>query len=79
MKKVRSIQLGSTRSGKTSTVSVRASSRFVPSKGYLIPDYDPEFGMGGDVFKDLALSRVGMREYHSKLRSWTAFDGLGST
>ena len=60
MKKVRSIQLGSTRSGKTSTVSVRASSRFVPSKGYLIPDYDPEFGVGEDMFKDLALSRVGM-------------------
>ena len=79
MKKVRSIQLGSTRSGKTSTVSLRASSRFVPSKGYLIPDYDPEFGMGEDMFKDLALSRVGMREYQFKLRSWTAFDGPSST
>ena len=79
MKKVRSIQLGGTCSCKTSTVSVRASSCYVPSKGYLIPDYDPEFGMGEDMFKDLALSRVGMREYHFKLRSWTAFDGLSST
>ncbi|KAG6909083.1 hypothetical protein DXG01_002064 [Tephrocybe rancida] len=29
--------------------------------------YDPEFGMGEDMFKDLALSREAMREYHSKL------------
>ena len=34
---------------------------------YLILDYDPEFGMGEDMFKDLALSREAMREYHSKL------------
>ncbi|KAG5641761.1 hypothetical protein DXG03_004273 [Asterophora parasitica] len=31
--------------------------------------YDPEFGMGEDMFKDLALSREAMREYHSKLDS----------
>ncbi|KAF5376863.1 hypothetical protein D9615_007286 [Tricholomella constricta] len=31
--------------------------------------YDPEFGMGEDMFKDLALSRESMREYHSKLDS----------
>lgn len=30
-------------------------------------DYDPEFGMGEEMFKDLALSRESMREYHSKL------------
>ncbi|KIL57743.1 hypothetical protein M378DRAFT_188384 [Amanita muscaria Koide BX008] len=30
-------------------------------------DYDPEFGMGEDMFKDLALSREMMREYHDKL------------
>ncbi|KAF9012551.1 Cullin family-domain-containing protein [Cyathus striatus] len=29
--------------------------------------YDPEFGMGEDMFKDLALSREMMKEYHSKL------------
>ncbi|KDR70101.1 hypothetical protein GALMADRAFT_255498 [Galerina marginata CBS 339.88] len=29
--------------------------------------YDPEFGMGEDMFKDLALSRESMREYHSRL------------
>jgi len=29
-------------------------------------DYDPEFGMGEDMFKDLALSRESMREYHSR-------------
>ncbi|KAF8637776.1 hypothetical protein AX17_002585 [Amanita inopinata Kibby_2008] len=29
--------------------------------------YDPEFGMGEDMFKDLALSREAMREYHAKL------------
>jgi cullin-4 len=29
--------------------------------------YDPEFGMGEEMFKDLALSRESMREYHSKL------------
>ncbi|KAG5638980.1 hypothetical protein H0H81_008200 [Sphagnurus paluster] len=32
-------------------------------------NYDPEFGMGEDMFKDLALSREFMREYHSKLDS----------
>ena len=37
------------------------------SKGYLILDYDPEFGMGEEMFKDLALSREAMLEYHSKL------------
>ncbi|KAF9555850.1 Cullin-4B [Agrocybe pediades] len=30
-------------------------------------NYDPEFGMGEDMFKDLALSRESMREYHEKL------------
>lgn len=30
-------------------------------------EYDPEFGMGEDMFKDLALSRESMRDYHSKL------------
>lgn len=30
-------------------------------------NYDPEFGMGEEMFKDLALSRESMREYHSKL------------
>ena len=30
-------------------------------------DYDPQFGMGEEMFKDLALSRESMREYHSKL------------
>ncbi|KAK2464856.1 hypothetical protein APHAL10511_002932 [Amanita phalloides] len=29
--------------------------------------YDPEFGMGDDMFKDLALSREVVREYHDKL------------
>ncbi|PFH45577.1 hypothetical protein AMATHDRAFT_82846 [Amanita thiersii Skay4041] len=29
--------------------------------------YDPEFGMGEDMFKDLALSRDSMREYYEKL------------
>ncbi|KAG6890869.1 hypothetical protein C0992_012005 [Termitomyces sp. T32_za158] len=29
--------------------------------------YDPEFGMGEDMFKDLALSREFVKEYHSKL------------
>ncbi|KAJ3517835.1 hypothetical protein NLJ89_g253 [Agrocybe chaxingu] len=29
--------------------------------------YDPEFGMGEEMFKDLALSRESMRDYHSKL------------
>ncbi|KNZ75711.1 Cullin-4B [Termitomyces sp. J132] len=29
--------------------------------------YDPEFGMGEDMFKDLALSRESVKEYHSKL------------
>ncbi|TFK38770.1 Cullin-4B [Crucibulum laeve] len=28
--------------------------------------YDPEFGMAEDMFKDLALSREAMREYHAK-------------
>ena len=30
-------------------------------------DYDPEFGMGEEMFKDLALSRESITEYHSKL------------
>lgn len=30
-------------------------------------EYDPEFGMGEEMFKDLALSRESMREYHSRL------------
>ncbi|KAG6805190.1 hypothetical protein H0H93_005429, partial [Arthromyces matolae] len=30
-------------------------------------EYDPEFGMGEEMFKDLALSREFVREYHSKL------------
>ncbi|KAG6828744.1 hypothetical protein H0H92_006882 [Tricholoma furcatifolium] len=34
--------------------------------------YDPEFGMGEDMFKDLALSRESMRDYHSKLPSGNA-------
>ncbi|KJA20855.1 hypothetical protein HYPSUDRAFT_203447 [Hypholoma sublateritium FD-334 SS-4] len=29
--------------------------------------YDPEFGMGEEMFKDLALSRESITEYHSKL------------
>ncbi|KAF5364006.1 hypothetical protein D9756_000828 [Leucocoprinus leucothites] len=29
--------------------------------------YDPEFGMGEDMFKDLALSKENMEDYHSKL------------
>jgi len=29
--------------------------------------YDPEFGMAQDMFKDLALSREAMGDYHSKL------------
>ncbi|CAA7266377.1 unnamed protein product [Cyclocybe aegerita] len=29
--------------------------------------YDPEFGMGEEMFKDLALSRESMRDYHEKL------------
>jgi cullin 4 len=33
----------------------------------LVLDYDPQFGMGEDMFKDLALSREAVREYHSKL------------
>ncbi|KAG6873267.1 hypothetical protein C0995_001041 [Termitomyces sp. Mi166 len=35
--------------------------------------YDPEFGMGEDMFKDLALSRESVKEYHSKL----GVDSLG--
>jgi len=30
-------------------------------------EYDPEFGMGEDMFKDLALSKENMADYHSKL------------
>lgn len=30
-------------------------------------EYDPEFGMGDHMFKDLALSRDRMREYHDRL------------
>jgi cullin-4 len=30
-------------------------------------DYDPEFGMGEEMFKDLALSKESVREYDSKL------------
>jgi cullin-4 len=30
-------------------------------------DYDPEFGMGEEMFKDLALSKESLCEYHSKL------------
>lgn len=30
-------------------------------------EYDPEFGMGEEMFKDLALSRESISEYHSKL------------
>ncbi|KAF9481235.1 Cullin-4B [Pholiota conissans] len=30
-------------------------------------NYDPEFGMGEEMFKDLSLSRESMKEYHSKL------------
>ncbi|PPQ84539.1 hypothetical protein CVT25_007609 [Psilocybe cyanescens] len=30
-------------------------------------NYDPDFGMGEDMFKDLALSRESIREYHSRL------------
>ncbi|KXN92940.1 Cullin-4, partial [Leucoagaricus sp. SymC.cos] len=30
-------------------------------------EYDPEFGMGEDMFKDLALSKDNMSDYHSKL------------
>ena len=29
-------------------------------------EYDPEFGMGDQMFTDLALSRDGMEEYHAK-------------
>ncbi|KAF8060763.1 Cullin family-domain-containing protein [Lyophyllum atratum] len=35
-------------------------------------EYDPEFGMGEDMFKDLALSRESIREYHSRLDSRSA-------
>ncbi|KAG6844878.1 hypothetical protein H0H87_002823 [Tephrocybe sp. NHM501043] len=31
--------------------------------------YDPDFGMGEDMFKDLQLSRDAMRDYHMKLDS----------
>ena len=31
------------------------------------PDYDPEFGMGEEMFKDLALSRDMMHDFHDKL------------
>ncbi|KAF8168514.1 Cullin family-domain-containing protein [Crassisporium funariophilum] len=30
-------------------------------------NYDPDFGMGEDMFKDLALSRDSMRDYHARL------------
>jgi len=30
-------------------------------------EYDPEFGMAEDMFKDLALSKDLMRDYHSRL------------
>jgi hypothetical protein len=30
-------------------------------------DYDPEFGMGDHMFRDLALSRDTMEEYHKRL------------
>ncbi|KAJ6574719.1 Cullin-4B [Mycena capillaripes] len=30
-------------------------------------EYDPEFSMGGEMFRDLALSREAMVEYHAKL------------
>jgi len=30
-------------------------------------EYDPEFGMGEDMFKDLALSKENIDDYHSKL------------
>jgi cullin 4 len=39
----------------------------------VVPEYDPEFGMGEDMFKDLALSKEIMREYHDKL----AFESSG--
>jgi cullin-4 len=32
-----------------------------------LPEYDPEFSMGGEMFSDLALSREAMTEYHGKL------------
>ncbi|TFK63076.1 Cullin-domain-containing protein [Pluteus cervinus] len=35
-------------------------------------NYDPEFGMGEEMFKDLALSKEMMRDYHSKL-PWDSF------
>ena len=33
----------------------------------VVVEYDPEFGMGEDMFKDLALSKEMMRECHDKL------------
>lgn len=33
----------------------------------MLTEYDPEFGMGEEMFKDLALSRESMREYHMRL------------
>ena len=31
------------------------------------PEYDPEFGMGDHMFRDLALSRDTMVEYHERI------------
>lgn len=33
----------------------------------LLSDYDPEFGMGEEMFKDLALSKDSIHDYHFKL------------
>lgn len=40
---------------------------FLLTRDYFIIEYDPDFEMGENMFKDLALSRDLMREYHSKL------------
>lgn len=40
---------------------------FLENDYLLYAEYDPEFGMGEEMFKDLALSRDSMSEYHSKL------------
>jgi cullin-4 len=40
---------------------------FVIAEIDAVAGYDPEFGMGEDMFKDLALSKEIMREYHDKL------------
>lgn len=34
----------------------------------VLVEYDPEFGMGEDMFKDLALSKESVGDYHSKMR-----------